>query len=189
MSKPSDYFVTFQANYSLEDITIAANYGTPAYNLVQAVSDLSQGTLPSLSVAGTYATIPLNYEIQLSVVANNSDFDEVTARMEVMNVPQPSGPHDLENFTMTEYYTIYSSFGTITFTDVKVGTNTTQTKATSSYGGFDGERDITITRTLTKDIEGDITGLIVNIQVPVIDPVDSESDSGTDEEDGEEEDA
>jgi hypothetical protein len=139
MSKSSNYFVTFQANYSLEDITIAANYGTPTYN-----------------------------EIQLSVVENNSDFDEVTARMVVMNVPQPSGPHDLENFTMSEYYTIYSSFGTVTFTDVKVGTNITQTKATSSYGGFDRDGDITITRTLTKDNEGEITGLIVNMKVPVI---------------------
>ena len=164
--------VTYRAVFSADDLQLAANYGTPQQlSQSQIFADILAGVLPSASIYNTYASIPLNYQIALSPVYNDSKQSTTSSRMEVMNVPQPSGPRGLDTFTMTEYFTVYTNFGIITFQDVKIGTNTTTTTQTSTYGNFttgDDDAVITLTRQMLYDSKGVISGMNLDINIPVV---------------------
>jgi hypothetical protein len=139
-------------------------------------------TVPYVTYRNFYSLNDLNYAAnkldyfayqsgQLEVLSNNSKQDTTSARIEVFNLPQLSGPRDIATFTMTEYYTLYTNFGTLTFQDVKIGTNTTIVNISTTYGNFATDRKddlITLKRTLTYDSEGNINGMNLDMLVPTI---------------------
>lgn len=123
----------------------------------------------------TYAANKLDYFAyesgQLEVIEKNSNLETYSALIEVFNLPQLTGPRDPITFTMTENFTLYTNFGTLTFQDVKIGINTTIVNYISTYGSFgiDRMKDlITLKRTLVYDYEGNLSGMNLDITVPVI---------------------
>jgi len=141
--------VTYRAFFPGIDLVVFALYGTPVNN--------------------SYVSFPLNYEVELTVVNNDSNQETTSSRMEVMNVPQPSGPRGVDTYTMTEYFTVYTNFGIITFQDVKIGTNTTTTAYTTTYGNFTQDKNavITLTRQMLYDSNGEVLGMNLDINIPV----------------------
>lgn len=159
--------VTYRIFLSLEDLNFVANYGSPQNNIIPA------GGLPSLSAAGSYITMPLSFQVPVTEIYNDSQQVTTSSRMEVLAIPQPSGPRGIDTYTMTQYCTVYTNFGIITFNDVKIGTNTTTTNYTSTYGNFTPyDQDIesfviTLTRTMLYDLNGAISGMYEDINIPV----------------------
>jgi len=140
--------VTYRAFFPALDLLVFALYGTP--------------------VNGEYASIPINFEKELTVIDNDSKQQTTSSRMVVLNVPQASGPRGIDTFTMTEYFTVYTNFGIITFQDVKIGTNTTTTSYTSTYGNFTQDDDavITLKRQMVYDSKGEVLGMNLDINIP-----------------------
>ena len=163
--------VIYRAYFNDGDLRVFGNYGTPQkLTQEQIFFDIIGQVLPSQSIFNTYASIPLNYQIDLEEIYNDSNQVTTSSRMEVLNVPQPSGPRGLDTYTMTEYFTVYTNFGIITFQDVKIGTNTTTTTYPTTYGNFTQDKNdvITLTRTILRDLKGEISGMYLDITIPVV---------------------
>lgn len=123
----------------------------------------------------TYAANKLDYFAyesgQMEVIFSDSKLQPYSALIEVFNLPQLTGPRDPITFTMTEYFTVYTSFGTLTFQDVKIGINTTKVNIITTYGSFATDRKedlITLTRTLVYDNEGNLSGMNLDMNLPVL---------------------
>lgn len=128
-------------------------------------------SLPDLEFAASQTAYFAYESGQMEVIFNDSKQDTTSARLEVFNLAQLSGPRDIATFTMTEYYTVYTNFGIITFQDVKIGTNTSTVNLSTTYGNFATVRKldlITLTRTLLYDRDGAIYGMNLDLNLPVI---------------------
>jgi hypothetical protein len=88
---------------------------------------------------GSQLIVPIVNNFALDLIENKSNLTITSANVVLTSTPHYYGPHELNNYNMTELFTIYTNFGTAIFSDVKVGNVATFSTPTAVTGNITSE--------------------------------------------------